>query len=199
MELLKDAELMEIKNERDHVLFACVYPEKRIYAEVKWNKGDYDLAKGEIVVTDEKKKQVDEWCHQYFDLPMEDIESAVGRTIDVYVYDTFCSFWQADMKFKPEDAGTSFETEIDEVSVDNDGIVVRYYWNGERYKTNYRFTKLIDNQYFVDPQKKRRQMSRFEEKFGLPVDRVSELKGLPIKVTIKKAMNKYAFGEIEVV
>lgn len=193
-----NTEIVDVENNNDSVKFVCLNKEEGKVVEVKWNKGDYDQALQKIVPTDKKTEQVEQWCKDYFDLDLGKINKAKGTKIDVYVYDTYSSFWESDMKFNVEDAGTRFDTEIEEIEVSNDAIMIRYLWNGEKYKTNYRFTQRVGDDFFVNPQKKRRQIEKFEKTFGLPLDRKDELVGLPITVEIKKAYGKFAYGEVSI-
>lgn len=193
-----NSEIVEVVNNNDSIVFVCLQREEGKVVEVKWNKGDYDSALQKIVPNDKKLDQVSDWCKTYFDLDLSTIHKAVGKKIDVYVYETYSSFWESDVKFKKEDIGQKFDTEIEEVELANDAIIVRYKWNGEKYRTNYRFTEFVEGDYFVNPIKKRKQLARFEDKFGLPIDRSDELIGLPITVEIKGAFNKYAYGEISI-
>lgn len=192
------SEIAEVQNNNDSVVFLCLQREESKVVEVKWNKGTYDSATGKIIPTDEKIDKVNDWCKQYFNLDLSTINKAVGKKIDVYVYETYASFWESDVKFKPEDAGTKFDTVIDKIDYDDDAIVVRYKWNNDTYHTNYRFTQRVGEDYFINPQKKRKQLQKFENKFGLPIERKDELIGLPIQVEIKTAFKKFAYGEISV-
>lgn len=198
MEILKDSEIVEVRNDSDVLKFTCLQRDEGVAVEVKWSKGEYDPNLQQIIPTEEKTEQVNNWCKQYFDLDLMTINKATGKKIDVYVYDTFSSFWESDSKFKLEDIGTKFETTIEEIELTNDAIVIRYKWNGEKYHTLYRFTKRLGDEYFVFPQKKRRQLKRFEETFGLPIERKDELVGLPVSIEVKNAFNKHAYGELSI-
>lgn len=197
MEKLR-TEIVDVENNNDSIKFTCLEREKQTVVEVKWHKGFFDSALRKIVPDDTKIEQVNEWCKEYFKLDLNTIHKAEGKKIDVYVYDTYCSFWKTDARFKKEDKGKHFETVIDSVDLNNDAIVIRYKWNGETYKTNYRFTQRVGDNYFINPQKKRRQFDKFEEKFGLPIERRDEIVGMPIKVEVNLAFGAYAYGEISV-
>lgn len=198
MELIKETEVVEVKNDNDQVLFTCLKRDEGKVIEVKWRKGDYDPTLREVIQNDAKVEQVNEWCKQYFDLDLMTINKAVGSKIDVYVYDTFASFWETDTKFTPEEVGKEFNTEVAEIELKDDAITVRYVINGNKYATNYRFTQKVGREFFVNPQKERKARARFEETFGLPVERKDELIGMPITVKVCSAFKKYAYGEISI-
>lgn len=198
MELLKQAEVVDVRNDSDVVVFTCLKKDEKKVIEVKWNKGEYDTTLGQVVPNEEKIQQVDGWCEKYFGESLIGINKAVGKTIDVYIYDTFSSFWEVDAKFKPEDAGKRFTTEVEDIQLTDDAIVIRYPWNGEKYHTTYRFTQKVGDEFFINPQKKQRQLKKFENLFGLPIERKDELIGMPISIEVKKAFGKYAYGDLAI-
>lgn len=198
MELFEQAEIKKVENNSDRVTFTCLKKDIGKVVDVVWRKGDYDSVLQEVVPNDAKTEQVNEWCKQYFDLDLMTINKAVGRKIDVYVYDTFASFWESDTKFTLEDVGKEFDTEILDIKEEPERILVQYMWNGNKYHTKYSFTQKVGTDFFVNPQKQRRQEKRFEELFGLPLDRKDELIGLPITVKVCGAFKKFAYGEISI-
>jgi hypothetical protein len=53
------------------------------------------------------------------------------------------------------------------------------------------------NEWFINPTKREKQYTKFEEKFQMPVDEIENMIGKDIIVEVKKAMGKYIYNEVK--
>ena len=69
MELRQQLELVEVAYNEGNTQATLTYldEENGEVLEVKFNKQSYDQQAGKFVKDDEKAKQVEEWCKEYFD------------------------------------------------------------------------------------------------------------------------------------
>lgn len=194
MEIIKEAQLVDVQ-ERDGKITMSFLDTDRVF-EVKWNKKVYDNTLNDWAESKEKEEKVEEWCNQYFGCKTKDLKKQIGTKKDVYYYDTYCSLWQSDIKFTKEDAGKSFQTTIDSIEVTDAEIGIYYYWEENKYKSKMSFNQKVGDQFFLNPMKKKKQLEKFEEKFGVPVEEADSLIGKPILVKVQSAFKKYFYGEI---
>ncbi len=201
MELRKDLELIEVVYENDDkkAILRFLDEENGELLEVNFNKQKYD--NGKYVDDPEKEKQVDEWSKEYFDVDYSELYTKVGESYDVYKYPNFNSLWEADIveKFDVADKGKIINTEIKEVVDNGNKIAIRYDWNGKTYETKYQYSDYVEakKQWFVNPQKKKKQHEKFEDLFGVSVANADEIIGKEIMVEIKVAFKEFAYGEIK--
>lgn len=201
MDLRKDVELIEVAYEDDgqKVVLTHLDVENGEVLEVNFNKKSWN---GEKFVDDpEKATKVDEWCKEYFDLPFDKLTKAIGRKMDVYVYDKFNSYWESQVisKFEVSDLGKIIQTKISEIVDDGIAIKIRFENDGKTYESRMNYSKYVENlkKWFTDPQKKEVQYQKFEEKFGVPVADAAKIVGKDIMVEVKVAFKKFAYAEIK--
>lgn len=201
MDLRKDVELIEVAYEDDgqKVVLTHLDVENGEVLEVNFNKKSWN---GEKFVDDpEKAAKVDEWCKEYFDLPFDKLTKAIGRKMDVYVYDKFNSYWESQVisKFEVSDLGKIIQTKISEIVDDGIAIKIRFETDGKTYESRMNYSKYVENlkKWFTDPQKKEIQYQKFEEKFGVPVSDAAKIIGKDIMVEVKVAFKKFAYAEIK--
>lgn len=197
MELHKDLPVVDIENTDDAVKFIFINSDSNEIYEVIFHKKQYDTKTREYVESDEKLKQTETWCQTYFGLPLDKIDQAIGQKHDVYVYEGYNSLWESDKKFTPDTVGQIIEAKIKEVTLNNTGIKIRYDYKGSTYSSNMGFTQKVGDNFYVNPQKKLKQLQRFEDKFHVPIEQANKLTGKKIMVEIKKAMGKYVYGDIK--
>lgn len=201
MDLRKQVELIEVAYEDDNqkVVLTHLDVENGEVLEVNFNRRSWD--DGKLVDDPEKAAKVDEWCKEYFDLPFNKLTKAIGRKMDVYVYDKFNSYWEADVisKFDVADEGKIIQTKIAEVLDDGIAIKIRFENDGKTYESRMNYSKYVENlkKWFTDPQKKETQYQKFEEKFGVPVKDAAKIVGKDIMVEVKVAFKKFAYAEIK--
>lgn len=201
MDLRKQVELIEVAYEDDNqkVVLTHLDVENGEVLEVNFNRRSWD--DGKFVDDPEKAAKVDEWCKEYFDLSFDKLTKAIGRKMDVYVYDNFNSYWEADVisKFEVKDEGKIIQTKIAEVVDDGIAIRIRFENDGKTYESKMNYSKYIEslNKWFTDPQKKENQHAKFEKKFGVPVSKAEKIIGKDIMIEVKLAYGKFAYAEIK--
>lgn len=201
MDLRKDVELIEVAYEDDgqKVVLTHLDVENGEVLEVNFNRRSWD--DGKFVDDPEKAALVDQWCKEYFDLPFDKLTKAIGRKMDVYVYDKFNSYWESQVisKFEVSDLGKIIQTKISEIIDDGIAIKIRFENDGKTYESRMNYSKYVENlkKWFTDPQKKEVQYQKFEEKFGVPVADATKIIGKDIMVEVKVAFKKFAYAEIK--
>lgn len=199
--LRKDLELVEVvyKDDNKKAVLRFLDMEAGEILEVNFNRQDYQ--DGNFVDSEEKSAKVDKWCKEYFDTDYNDLSSRIGDKFDVWTYEKFNSMWEAEIieKFDKEDQGKIFETKIESVTDDGQKISIKYKDNEKMRETKMQYSEYVESikKWFVNPQKQAKQYEKFENKFGVPVERADEIIGKKIMVEIKVAFKKFAYGDIK--
>ena len=148
-----------------------------------------------------KAEKVENWCSEYFQCSFKDLPDKVGTRHDVYVYDNFNSVFECDIveKFTDDMVGQVFQTAVKEIMMDDYAIRIRYEIDGKTYESKMSFGMYMKTtkEWFVDPQKKKQQLAKFEEKFGVPVAQCDDLIGHPLMVEVKTAFGNCLYGDIK--
>lgn len=201
MEIRKDLELVGVEYENDgkKAVMTFLDRDRREIRTVNFNRQIYD--NGKYIDDEEKGKKVDQWCADYFGASFDRLASCVGQKKDVYCYDTFNSLFEVEQieKFTEDMIGEIFQTSVKEILVDENAIRIRYLIEGKTYESKMSFANYMSDvkMWFVDPIKKNNQFRKFEEKFGVPVEKKDDLIGHALMVECKKAMGKYCYGDIK--
>lgn len=201
MELRNDLKLVgvEYENNGAKAVMTFLDAERGEIQQVTFNKQSYK--DGKFVDDPEKAAKVEEWCNTFFGVRFDDLEKAIGVTKDVYVYDKFCSLWESTQveKFTPDMEGQIYQTEVKEIVVDDYFIKIRYDIEGKTYESKMTYGQYFEDtkQWFVDPIKKKKQFTRFADKFHVPVEQADTLVGHTLMVEVRKAMGKYLYGDVK--
>lgn len=199
--LRKDLELVEVvyKDDNKKAVLRFLDMEAGEILEVNFNKQDYQ--DGNYVDSEEKAEKVDKWCEEYFETDFDNLSNRIGDKFNVYTYEKFNSMWEAEVieKFDKEDQGKIFETTIESVTDDGQKISIKYKYEDQLHETKMQYSDYVESikKWFVNPQKQRKQYEKFENKFGVPVEKAEEIVGKKIMVEIKVAFKKFAYGDIK--
>lgn len=203
-EMIPQLEIVDLRFEENNqkAEFVLLHPERGEIREVFWNKLAFDKNTNKFVPDAEKAAQVDEWCEKYFALPFDRLGETIGMQMDVHCYDTFNSFWEVQMisKFDEDMEGQIFETVIVKALDDGKKISLQFeYEDGNLYESKMQYADYIEarKEWFINPQKQKKQYAKFEEKFDMPVEEIENMVGKEVMVEVKKAMGKYIYSEIK--
>src|SRR5699024_2067270 len=102
-------------------------------------------------------------------------------------------------KFTKDDKGLIFETEVTEVVDDGIAVHIRFEHEGKKYQSNMNYSDYLEEkkQWFVNPQRQRKQYEKFEDKFHISIEDKEELVGKKVMVEVKVAFDKFPFAEIK--
>lgn len=201
MEIRENVQLIEVGYENDYktAILTFLDEDKGQILEVKFNRQKFE--NGKYVDSEEKAKKVDEWCEEYFELPYDKLNQAIGKRMTVYHYEYFNSLWESEypQKFDDDSVGQIFTTKIDEIEDDGIGIRINYTIDGTLYRTNMTYSKYVEERkaWFVDPVRKEKQYTKFKEKFGVDFEDNEKIIGKEIMVEVKKAFGKHTYGDIK--
>lgn len=201
MEIRENLKLVNVEYENDgkKAVLTFLDAERREIRTVNFNKQSYD--NGQYVDDPAKEEKVDKWCADLFNTTFKELPKQIGVTKTVYCYQNFNSLFEVDQveKFTEDMKGEVYQTVCKEVIVDDNGIRIRYEIEGKTYESKMSWSTYYKemNQWFVDPNKKAKQLEKFEDKFGITIDRKDELVGKPLMVECKIAMGKYYYGDIK--
>lgn len=196
MTVYEDLLLEEVLEDDDKVVLMFVDQDKNEVHDVVWRKKVFDKKTKKFVDDPNKLKQVEEWSVQFLGVPLFDIKSAEGSTHTVYSYDTYEALWEADKKFDSDMVGQIINSKIKSVDSTDEGIIIRFDYDGGTYRSNMKFTELRNGTYYIKPQKRNRRLKEFEDKFGVPLERANEIVGKDILVEVK-AMGPNTYSEIK--
>lgn len=201
--LKKDLELVEV--ERDEKLpkatMTFLDAEAGEIREVSFNKNSYDPDSKKWIEDAEKAQKVEDWSQEYFGLTFDQLENAIGTKHDIYCYDKFNSLFPVKQvaKFKEEQSGQIFTTEITGIEDDGIKIAIFYEIDGETYQTKYTYAKYMEQtkQWFPNPNDKTKKLAKFKDVFNVPFEEKDSLIGRSIMVEVKSAFGKFYYGEIK--
>ena len=202
MELIKNCEMIKAEIVNGTRLEMKFYDQEHdVLRTVKFNKQSYDRDKGQFVDDPDKEAECEEWSQRYFGCSFEEVPEQVGVSRDIYVYENFCSLWEAEetqraKKFESPVKGI-IKTTIENIYTDNIGIHVEYRYNDELYESKYTTAEFVKDmkKWIRDPEREARAYRRFKEIFGKDISEKDQLIGAEIQVQVKKAFNSY-YGEI---
>lgn len=199
--LRKNLELIEVvyQNQGKKAVMKFLDIENGELLEVNFNKQIW--ANGKYVDDKEKEENVDKWCEEYFNKDFDSLSERVGDRFDVYKYPKFNSMWEAEEinKFTKDQKGMIFNSTIESVKDTGTRISITYKIDDDLFETKMQYAEYVEslNQWFPNPQKKERQYEKFEDKFGVSVEKADEIIGKEIMVEVNVAFGKYAYGDIK--
>lgn len=202
MELKEQLEIVEVTFE-DNKKCTVIFLDEQMgeIREVNFNKQKWDQDSKKFVDDGEKAKQVEEWCQEHFNLPFDRLAETIGERKDVYCYDNFNSVFPVKMiqKFDDDMVGQIFEVEIVHAEDDGKKISLQFEYDGELYESKMQYADYLDarQEWFINPQKRKKQYEKFEEKFGFLVGEIDKMIGKTVMVEVKKAMGKWVYSEIK--
>lgn len=190
MKILEQAELVEVTYNDAKVTLTFLDQEMGEIREVNLNKKAYDKDTQKFVDNAEKAAQVDAWCDQFFGLAFDKLVNAVGQRHTVYCYDKFNSLFESNVKqvakFDEDYVGQILNGTIEDVQVEEEGIRIFINHDGETYRNNMSFSKLIGGKWYVDPIKRAKQIEKFAEKFHVTTAKSADLIGKSVMFEVKK-------------
>lgn len=202
MELKEQLEIVDVvfeDNKKATIIF--LDEEMGEIREVNFNRQKWDQDAKKFVDDEEKAKQVDEWCDEHFGLPFDRLAETIGEKKDVYCYDNFNSVFPVKMiqKFDDDMVGQIFEVEIVHAEDDGKKISLQFEYDGELYESKMQYADYLEarKEWFINPQKKKKQYEKFFDKFQMTVDEIENMIGKTVMVEVKKAMGKYVYSEIK--
>ena len=202
MELKEQLEIVDVVFEDNKkATIICLDEEMGEIREINFNKQKYDQDSKKFVDDQEKAQQVEDWCQEHFGLPFDRLAETIGERKDVYCYDNFNSVFPVKMiqKFDDDMVGQIFEVEIIHAEDDGKKISLQFEYEGGLYESKMQYADYLDarKEWFINPQKRKKQYEKFEEKFGLLVGEIEQMIGKTVMVEVKKAMGKYVYSEIK--
>lgn len=201
MELLEQLELVDVAFEDKKATLVFLDENRGEVREVNFNKQSFDNDSKKFIDDAEKAAKVEEWCEEFFKLPFDRLGEAIGEKKDVYCYDNFNSLFEVQMisKFDEDMLGQIFEVEIVKALDDGRKISLQFEYEGNLYESKMQYADYLDarKEWFINPQKRKKQYEKFEDKFGLLVGEIEQMVGKTVMVEVKKAMGKYIYSEIK--
>lgn len=202
--VLEQAELVEVSyNESGKkVTVTFLDAEAGEIREVHFNKQGWDKDAQKFVDDEKKSAQVDEWITEYFGLTFETLSEAIGSRHDVFCYEKFNSMFESTQrevaKFDEDYVGQILNGEITAIDVESEGIRFYVEHEGVTYRANMSFSKMVGGKWYVDPQKRSKQMVKFQDKFQVAADDAEQIIGKTVMFEVKKlASNGAIYIEIK--
>lgn len=203
MELKEQLELVDVQFEDNNKKAVLVFLDENMgeIREVNFNQQSYDQDSKKFIDDEEKAAKVAEWCLTYFDLTFERLGEAIGERRDIFCYDNFNSLFEVQMieKFNEDMEGQIFEVEIVKALDDGKKISLQFEYEGNLYESKMQYADYLEarKEWFINPQKQKKQYEKFETKFNMPVEEIENMVGKTVMVEVKKAMGKYIYSEIK--
>lgn len=201
MELLEQLDLVAVEQDNDKTTFTFLDRERGEIRDIKWNAKKYDSDNNKWLQSNEQEAKVQEWAQEHFEVDYSQLPNIANDGIkkDIYTYDRFNSLWEVNQvaKFEKDMEGQIFSVTVKEVKLDDVGIHILFDYEGDTYDSKMSWSKYIeaDKTFFVDPIKKQKQITKFEEKFHISFDDRDELVGKDVMVEVKVAFSKYPYVE----
>lgn len=201
MEILENLELVDVTFEDKKAVLVFLDEERGEIREVNFNKQSFDNDANKFVDDPEKAAKVEAWCEEHFGLPFDRLAEAIGERRDIYAYDRFNSLFEVKMvsKFDKDYVGQIMEVEVTAVEDDGIKISIQFDYEGDTYESKMTYADYLEvkKQWFVNPQKQKKQYEKFEEKFGISIENKDELVGQKVMVEIKLAFGKFVYVDIK--
>lgn len=202
-EILSQLELVDVQFEDANKKAVLVFLDENRgeIREVNFNQQIYDQDSKKFIDDADKAAKVEEWCAEYFGLPFDRLAEAIGERKDIYCYDNFNSLFEVKMisKFDEDMLGQIFETDVVHAEDDGKKISIQFEYEDKLYESKMQYADYLEarKEWFINPQKQKKQYEKFEDKFNIPVESIHELIGKTVMVEVKKAMGKYIYSEIK--
>jgi hypothetical protein len=201
MELLEQLELVDVQQEDKKKVLIFLDESRGEIREVNFNLQSYDQDSKKFVDDPEKVEKVEGWCQEHFGLPFDKLEQAIGERRDIYCYDNFNSLFPVKMiqKFPEDMVGQIFETEIVNAEDDGKKISLQFEYEDELYESKMQYADYLEarKEWHVNPLKRKKQYTKFEEKFHMPVTEIENMVGKTVMVEVKKAYGQFVYNEIK--
>ena len=201
MEFKEQLEIVDVTFEDKKATIIFLDEEMGEIREVNFNKQKYDQDSKKFIDDEDKAVQVEEWCQEHFGLTFDRLAEAIGERKDVYCYDNFNSVFPVKMitKFDDDMVGQIFEVEIAHAEDDGKKISLQFEYEGNLYESKMQYADYLETrkEWFINPQKRTKQYTKFEEKFAMPVGEIENMIGKTVMVEVKKAMGKWVYSEIK--
>ena len=174
-ELLEQLELVDVSYEDNNqkAVLTFLDDSKGEIREINFNRQKYDDASKKFIPDAKKAAEVDEWCAAYFGCGFEELAQNICERKDVYCYDRFNSLWEVKMitKFEEDMLGQIITTECIHAEDDGKKISIQFEYDGNLYESKMQYADYLDarKEWFINPQKRKKQYEKFEEKFGILV------------------------------
>jgi hypothetical protein len=203
MELLENLEMVDVQFEDNNQKAVLVFLDESRgeIREVNFNRQSFDQNAKKFIPDPDKAAKVDVWCEEYFQLPFERLAEAIGERKDIFCYDNFNSLFEVQMieKFEEDMLGQIFEVEVIKALDDGKKISIQFEYEGKLYESKMQYADYLEarQEWFINPQKRKKQFEKFKEKFDIDVENISDLVGKTVMCEVKKAMGKYIYTEIK--
>lgn len=201
MEILQNLELVDVTFEDKKAVLVFLDEDRGEIREVNFNKQSYDNDANKFIDDEVKAAKVEEWCQEQFGLPFDRLAEAIGERRDIYAYDRFNSLFEVKMikKFEKDDVGQIMEVEVSSVEDDGIKVSIQFDYDGDTYESRMTYADYLEvkKQWFVNPQKQKKQYEKFEEKFGISIENKDELVGQKVMIEIKLAFGKFVYVDIK--
>lgn len=197
MEVLKNLPLENVIKEDNKVILEFLNEQEGELRQIEWYTQLYDIPSKTWYADDKKMKQVENWSQEYFGLPYEDLEKAVGATKDIYVYEEYDSLWERVVPFDEKDYGRTKKGKITEINLNPDTIEIIFVQkDGVKRRANMRFTEKRGDDFYIIPKKKKKAINNFNKLFGVPIENREEVIGKEMMVQVDKAFGNVFYSKI---
>jgi hypothetical protein len=203
MILKPNLEMVAAQYEDNNKKLICTFLDEEFgeIRDVNFNLQSFDKDSKKFVDNPEKAAQVEEWCKEHFGLSFLEMGQAVGMRKDIYCYDNFNSVFEVKMveKFEEDMLGQLLTVDVVEAFDDGRKIAIRFEYDGKLYESKMQYADYLEarQEWFPNPQKRKKQFEKFEEKFQMPVEEIENMVGREVVVEVKKAMGKYIYCEVK--
>lgn len=208
MELLEQLELVNVEFEEMKKATLIFLDENRgEIREINYNKQKYDESTKKYYDDPDQAAKVEEWCQEHFGLAFDQLAQAIGERRDVYCYDEsnkpFNSLHPVKIvtKFDEDMVGQIFEVEVIHAEDDGKKISIQFEYDGQLRESKMQYAQYLEvgtkKEWLPNPQKRKKQYEKFEDKFGILVGEIEQLIGKTVMVEVKKAMGKHIYSEIK--
>lgn len=188
VKFLGELELVEVKVEDHSADMTFLYEELGEIREVRWYIDRYEEKKW--VKSDEQREKFENNCESILKIAPDKIEDAVGNKYSVWEGEKYCYLWEPQEieKFEADMVGQILNAEIVEINEYEAVIQIKLNYEDKIYQSKMNFGKWIQamKKSLPDPQKKQRQLEKFEEKFHVPFDEKDSLIGTSVMIEVKK-------------
>ena len=189
-EFLGKLEVVEVNNGDRGLELTFYHKEAGEVRTVKFNKQAYNQTTGKFENDADQLEKFEKNCREILLVDPDQVAEVIGKEFDVWETDTYCALWEPKSlnKFEVDMVGQILTAEVSEIRVYDAKAQIVLVYAGKEYGSNINWGNYVASlkKSLPDPQKRKKQLDKFAEKFHVSFDDREELIGTDVMIEVKR-------------